>query len=135
MIRLSTAHARARLSKSVEEEDANAAIELVHFAYFKKVLEHTKKNKRPRPESDSEEDVLGDDAPTKKKRTKKSAPREDGDRDVFDFDSDNEVAHVDEAVQTRQREIAETRASSRQKKAAEPAVQEDIAPTAISEEK
>lgn len=37
MIRLGTAHAKARLSKTVDLEDAQAAIELVQFAYFKKV--------------------------------------------------------------------------------------------------
>jgi DNA replication licensing factor MCM3 len=37
MIRLSTAHAKARLSRTVDIEDAQAAIELVQFAYFKKV--------------------------------------------------------------------------------------------------
>ena len=37
MIRLSTAHAKCRLSKVVELADAEAAVELVQFAYFKKV--------------------------------------------------------------------------------------------------
>ena len=37
IIRLSTAHAKARLSKTVELQDAEAAIELIEFAYFKKV--------------------------------------------------------------------------------------------------
>lgn len=37
MIRLATAHAKARLSKNVDLEDAQAALELVQFAYFKKV--------------------------------------------------------------------------------------------------
>ena len=37
MIRLSTAHAKARLSKNVEIVDAQAAVELIQFAYFKKV--------------------------------------------------------------------------------------------------
>ena len=45
LIRLSTAHAKARLSKTVGAEDAEAAIEMVQFAYFKKVphvfLSHT----------------------------------------------------------------------------------------------
>jgi len=37
MIRLSTAHAKCRLSKTIDIEDAQAAVELVQFAYFKKV--------------------------------------------------------------------------------------------------
>ena len=38
MIRLSTAHAKCRLSKTVDLEDAQAAVELIEFAYFKKVI-------------------------------------------------------------------------------------------------
>lgn len=37
LIRLSTAHAKARLSRTVDVEDAEAAIEMVSYAYFKKV--------------------------------------------------------------------------------------------------
>lgn len=37
LIRLSTAHAKARMSKAVELEDTEVAVELVQFAYFKKV--------------------------------------------------------------------------------------------------
>ncbi len=37
MIRLSTAHAKARLSKSIDMVDAQAAVELIQFACFKKV--------------------------------------------------------------------------------------------------
>ena len=37
MIRLSTAHAKARMSKAVEMEDSEVAVQLVQFAYFKKV--------------------------------------------------------------------------------------------------
>uniref|UniRef100_G3NKN1 DNA replication licensing factor MCM3 n=1 Tax=Gasterosteus aculeatus aculeatus TaxID=481459 RepID=G3NKN1_GASAC len=38
LIRLSTAHAKARMSKAVEREDSEVAVELVQFAYFKKVF-------------------------------------------------------------------------------------------------
>ncbi|QQP36521.1 Uncharacterized protein FKW44_021650, partial [Caligus rogercresseyi] len=55
LIRLSCAHAKARLSKTVSKLDAEAAIELVQFAYFKKVLE---KDKKRRHESDSEKKPL-----------------------------------------------------------------------------
>ena len=40
LIRLSTAHAKARLSVKVLAEDAEAAIEMVQYAYFKKVGYH-----------------------------------------------------------------------------------------------
>ena len=37
MIRLATAHAKARLSKKVVLEDAEVAVELVQYACFKRV--------------------------------------------------------------------------------------------------
>ena len=46
LIRLATSHAKARLSKVVEEEDAELAIELVQFAYFKKVLDKAGKRRK-----------------------------------------------------------------------------------------
>lgn len=41
LIRLSTAHAKARISKTVELEDSEVAVELVQYAYFKKVGHRT----------------------------------------------------------------------------------------------
>ncbi|XP_035777764.1 DNA replication licensing factor Mcm3-like [Anopheles albimanus] len=55
LIRLSTAHAKARMSRTVAEKDAQAAIELIQFAYFKKVLEKEKKKRRRAEDGDSEE--------------------------------------------------------------------------------
>lgn len=55
LIRLSTAHAKARMGKMVSVGDAHAAIELVQFAYFKKVL-HKEKRKRRRSGDDMSED-------------------------------------------------------------------------------
>jgi len=46
LIRLSTAHAKARLSNKVLQQDAEAAIEMVQYAYFKKVIQKPGKAKR-----------------------------------------------------------------------------------------
>jgi DNA replication licensing factor MCM3 len=70
IIRLSTAHAKARLSNRVEERDALAAEAILRFALFKEVIEDEKKSKRrkTRPledESSGNEssDSDSDDAP------------------------------------------------------------------------
>jgi DNA replication licensing factor MCM3 len=44
LIRLSTAHAKARMAKTVGVQDAKAAIELVQYAYFKKFLKRRRRN-------------------------------------------------------------------------------------------
>merc|ERR1712226_2898 len=52
LIRLATAAAKARLSKTVERQDAELAIELIQFTIFRKVLD--KKGKRKAKDSDEE---------------------------------------------------------------------------------
>merc|ERR1711994_1038965 len=61
LIRLSTAHAKARLSKTVDAEDAETAIELVQFAYFKKVLNKPKKRRHASGEDGEEGEEAGED--------------------------------------------------------------------------
>ncbi len=46
LIRLSTAHAKARLSAKVDERDAMAAEEILRFALFKEVLKPERRKKR-----------------------------------------------------------------------------------------
>ena len=67
LIRLSTAHAKSRLSKVVEEEDADLAIQLVQFAYFKKVLDR-KGKRQGGDESDEEDHVEREETPSKRRR-------------------------------------------------------------------
>ncbi|RKP13630.1 MCM2/3/5 family-domain-containing protein [Piptocephalis cylindrospora] len=60
LIRLATAHAKARLSSTVEDEDAEAAVELLRFALFKEVpKKRSARGKRARRNAgdiDEEED-------------------------------------------------------------------------------
>lgn len=57
MIRLASSHAKCRMAKVVEVKDAKAALALIHFAYFKKVM---KKEKKRRMEKESDEDEEDD---------------------------------------------------------------------------
>ena len=88
LIRLSTAHARARLSKYVEAQDAEASIKLIEYAFFKKVLER----KRPRSQDEndyddsgheSDEEVINPNSMTRsnRKRSRKSNEDENGSTD------------------------------------------------------
>ena len=46
LIRLSTAHAKARLSSTITEKDAQAAEEILRFALYKEVLKPERRKKR-----------------------------------------------------------------------------------------
>ncbi|KUL88445.1 hypothetical protein ZTR_05390 [Talaromyces verruculosus] len=56
LIRLSTAHAKARLSNRVEEKDAKEAEAILRFALFKEVVEDSRKKRRKVTTFDSDED-------------------------------------------------------------------------------
>ncbi|XP_029451976.1 DNA replication licensing factor MCM3-like [Rhinatrema bivittatum] len=116
LIRLSTAHAKARMSKTIDLQDAEAAVELVQYAYFKKVLEKEKKRRR-QEDSDTEGEVEQSqtDAGSEKKRRKlrrkdgtgQAAETKDGDSyDPYDFsDAEGETPDVQaHPVKTPERE-------------------------------
>jgi len=86
LIRLSTAHAKARMSNTVNLRDAEAAIDLVQFAIFKRVMEKEKK-KRTRDEVSSDEEA--EDAGKRPKTSDKPRPKpgEEG-YDPYDFEED-----------------------------------------------
>ncbi|KAG0094021.1 MCM DNA helicase complex subunit [Podila epicladia] len=66
LIRLATAHAKARLSNFVQDQDANAAIDILKFALFKEAPKKKSRSKRARldrstGESDSDDSSDDDD--------------------------------------------------------------------------
>ncbi|XP_062344389.1 DNA replication licensing factor MCM3 isoform X3 [Cinclus cinclus] len=96
LIRLSTAHAKARMNKTVDLQDAEAALELVQFAYFKKVLEKEKKRRKPvedDSETEKEEDQESQDKEERRTRRKKARTEgKEGSYDPYDFsDAEEEM--------------------------------------------
>lgn len=53
LIRLATAHAKARLSQRVEERDAEAAEAILRFALFKEIVEDERRKRRKTRETDA----------------------------------------------------------------------------------
>ncbi|KAM4693764.1 DNA replication licensing factor MCM3 [Discoglossus pictus] len=117
MIRLSAAHAKVRMSKTVDMQDAEVAVELVQYAYFKKVLEKEKKRRRKDADSDSEGEaqVQADDAKRKRRKQRSSEEKEpkDGEsHDPYDFsDTEDETPAVQS--HTPGREAMETDSSAK----------------------
>jgi len=62
LIRIATAHAKCRLSKKVDAQDAEAAIELIQYAYFAKVVKKPGKKKKQNLGESSEEDASASSA-------------------------------------------------------------------------
>ncbi|XP_037100822.1 DNA replication licensing factor MCM3 [Syngnathus acus] len=99
LIRLSTAHAKARISKVVEIEDSEVAVELVQFAYFKKVLEKEKKRSRKQQASGSDEEEAAEEASTQKSQrsqTKRVRRGSQGSEPYspYDFSEEQEVPEI-----------------------------------------
>jgi DNA replication licensing factor MCM3 len=121
MIRLATAHAKARLSRLVELEDAEISMELVHFAYFKKVVEKPKKRRKQAgggsdgeqlddEEMDVEDDTHVDEQVEIAKENSRAhrAVKRSATRDEFDFDNEE----VEEAIEPEKKKRAVRRSSS-----------------------
>ncbi|XP_060019061.1 DNA replication licensing factor MCM3 isoform X2 [Lagenorhynchus albirostris] len=126
LIRLATAHAKARMSKTVDMQDAEEAVELVQYAYFKKVLEKEKKRKKQsEDESETEDEVekSQEDQEQKRKRRKtRHSDAKDGDSyDPYDFsDTEEEMPQVhtpkatdsQETKESQKAELSESRLKS-----------------------
>lgn len=86
----------------MDREDARAAIELVQFAYFKRVLEKDKKRRRRHDSSESESAEESNDN-REVRRTKKSKK----DSDPYEYDSDDDPSEGITKRTTRSQKTAE----------------------------
>jgi DNA replication licensing factor MCM3 len=79
LIRLATAHAKARLSNRVEERDAIAAEEILRFALFKEIVQDERKKRRrvgsAEMDVDSSDDDDDDEEEESQPRTRGSSRR------------------------------------------------------------
>ncbi|KAF3904861.1 hypothetical protein ABW20_dc0106321 [Dactylellina cionopaga] len=112
LIRLSTAHAKCRLSKRVEEQDAKVAEEVLRYALFKEIVETERKKKRQRVEEtidsdsddsdDSDGEINAAAPPGPRRRTTKTSQRT---TTTIDGDEDEEMGDEDtqETVTTTSR--------------------------------
>jgi DNA replication licensing factor MCM3 len=91
LIRLATAHAKARMAKNVSPQDAKAAIELVQYAYFKKVLEKEKKKRR----RDDEEEMEVSDESDAEGNTGTTLPHSSKRTKMVHYDTDEEDIAMD----------------------------------------
>lgn len=83
LIRLATAHAKARLSHRVEEKDAEAAESILRFALFKEVVEDERKKRRRvdrAPASDDESSGSENDEDNDNTQRRTTTPRATGTR-------------------------------------------------------
>lgn len=103
MIRLSTAHARARMSKTVDLEDAEAAIDLINYAYFKKVVARPKKKKKEKREDKGDDDDDDDDDEARPSSKRKRTTKQKRSDDPYEFYSseDDDDGRIRRAKQAK----------------------------------
>lgn len=108
LIRLATAHAKARLSNKVEARDADVAIELMLFACYKKVDIKEKRNRKKEAFSDEEEEEETEPASTANSQgvvTRKTPPTKrphGGSEDDEDEEEDEEEEETETQVEQKQ---------------------------------
>jgi DNA replication licensing factor MCM3 len=135
LIRLSTAHAKARLSKRVEQRDAEVAEQILRFALFKEVVEDDRRKRRRTARdpdamstdgesSDDDNDAGGEEEATQQRRTggpstrsqqtgttRTPAPANDTDEEADENNNNEDLYNVTPRADRTQRTNARTQSS------------------------
>lgn len=135
LIRLSTAHAKARLSKRVEQRDAEVAEQILRFALFKEVVEDDRRKRRRTARdpdamstdgesSDDDNDAGGEEEATQQRRpggpstrsqqtgtTRTPAPANDTDEEADENNNNEDLYNVTPRAERTQRTNARTQSS------------------------
>ncbi|EAT87105.2 hypothetical protein SNOG_06041 [Parastagonospora nodorum SN15] len=134
LIRLSTAHAKARLSKNVELKDAKVAAEILRFALFKEVVEDDRRKRRRTTrdpdamstDGESSDDENGDEQEaTQSRRTGGPSTRSQPTRTPAADDGQEEVDNEDlySVTPKTQRTAQRTNGRTQSSRAGEPSSQ------------
>ncbi|KAK4522026.1 serine/threonine protein phosphatase Pzh1 [Mucor velutinosus] len=89
LIRLSAAHAKARLSKTVEDKDAKAAAEVLRFAMFQEVIRVRNVKRRRMAKSDDEEGFGSSESDNEEEAADGANDDDDQDEMMEDVESNN----------------------------------------------
>ncbi|XP_042156456.1 DNA replication licensing factor MCM3-like [Oncorhynchus tshawytscha] len=82
------------MSKAVELEDSGVAVELVQFAYFKKVLEKEKKRGRKESDSEEEEEETTQRSPRSDKKRSRRSSQSSEVHDPYDFAGEKDIPEI-----------------------------------------
>ncbi|KAL9538765.1 hypothetical protein MBANPS3_010690 [Mucor bainieri] len=109
LIRLSAAHAKARLSKTVEDRDAKAAAEVLRFAMFQEVIRVRNVKRRRMAKSDDEDEEDDEDDDEEEEEEEAAANNNNEDDEMGDVESNNNNTTGDAMEEDSDQPLSESR--------------------------